>query len=194
MRIRRASALVAERWRQLSLLPKRVLLRRVGLVASVCIVGSLVLARFTWGSSGPGIATPFAFAALFLAAVALMGVVVVHSQDLVEELEASHPPQVRDRGRVARAVNPMLWTVSARGRRAFRVWRARVGSTLRREATRESIARRIRDLGSSLSGVPSEGRSPEAGGPLARPRSPHAARPAETDRRGSPDRSPVASA
>jgi hypothetical protein len=169
MRIRRVSALVSEWWRQLSRVPKRVLLRRIGAVALAGVVGSIVLAKLTWGSSGPGIATPFAFAALFLAAVALMGVAVVHSQDLVDELEASHPPRVRKRGRFARAVNPMLWTATAWFRRAFREWRARVGSALRREATRESLARRIRALASALSGVPSGGVSPAVAGPLARP-------------------------
>jgi hypothetical protein len=169
MRFRRAYALVTEWWRRLSMLPKHVLLRRVGLVGFIGVVGSIALAKLTWGSSGPGIATPFAFAALFLAAVALMGVAVVHSQDLVDELEASHPPRVRNRGRFARAVNPMLWTVSARLRRASRRWRARVASTLRREVTRESLTRRLRALASALSGVPSGGVSPAAAGSLARP-------------------------
>jgi hypothetical protein len=174
MKIRRVYPLVAERWRRLSMLPKRVLLRRVGAVALVWVVGSIAVAKLTWGSSGPGLATPFAFAALFLAAVALMAVAVVHSQDLVDELEASHPPRVRNRGAFARVVNPMLWTASARLRRAVRDWRARVASTIRREATRDSLTRRIRALASALSGVPSGRLSPVAAGPLARPIAPRA--------------------
>ncbi|HYU40167.1 MAG TPA: hypothetical protein VEM59_10075 [Acidimicrobiia bacterium] len=169
MRIGRAHALVTEWWRRLSMLPKHVLLRRVGVLGFVGVVGSIALAKLTWGSSGPGIATPFAFAALFVAAVALMAVAVVHSQDLVDELEASHPPRVRNRGAFARVVNPMLWTASARLRRAFREWRARVASTLRREATRDSLTRRLRAVASALSGVPPGGLSPAAAGSLARP-------------------------
>lgn len=149
--------------------PKHVLLRRVGTVAVAYVVGSIVLAKFTWGSRGPGIVTPFAFAALFLAAVALMGVAIVHSQDLVDEMEASNPPELRKRGGFVRAVNPMLSTVNAKLRRALREWRAWVGPRLRRELTRESFDRRIRALARALSGVPPAGVPPSHVGRLTRP-------------------------
>lgn len=169
MRNRRVSTLVTRWWRQLSALPKPALLRRVGLVALAYVVGSIVLAKFTWGSRGPGIVTPFAFAVLFLAAVALMGVAVVHSQDLVDEMEASRPPRVRNRGGFARTVNPMLWTVTAKLRRRFRECRAWVRATLRRELTRESLTRRVRRLAHALSGAPPAGVPPSHAGRLTRP-------------------------
>jgi hypothetical protein len=149
--------------------PKRVLLRRVGVVALAYVVGSIVLAKFTWGSRGPGIVTPFAFAALFVAAVALMGVALVHSQELVDEMEASRPPRVRNRGGFARKVNPMLWTVTAKLRRLFREWRAWIGPTVHRELTRDAFVRRVRALRHALSGVPPAGVSPAHAGRLTRP-------------------------
>lgn len=145
--------------------PKHVLMRRVGAVAVAYVIGSIVVAKLTWGSSGPSIVTPFAFAALFLAAAALTGVAIIHSQDLVDEMEASHPPRVRNRGGFIRSVKPLLATF----RSAVREWRASAGATLRREVTRGALVRRSRALARSLSGVPPAGVSPAGAGPLARP-------------------------
>jgi hypothetical protein len=165
MRVRRAYSAVIEGWRRRSMVPKHVLMRRVGAVAVAYVIGSIVVGKLTWGSSGPSIVTPFAFAALFLAAVALTGVAIIHSQDLVDEMEASHPPRVRNRGGFVRSVKPLLATF----RSAFREWRVSAGSTLRREVTRGALVRRSRALARSLSGVPPAGVSPVGAGRLARP-------------------------
>jgi hypothetical protein len=165
MRVRSAYSVAIRWWRRRSIAPKHVLMRRVGTVAVAYVIGSIVVAKLTWGSSGPSIVTPFAFAALFLAAVALTGVTIIHSQDLVDEMEASHPPRVRNRGGLARTVRPLLAAL----RSAFAEWRASVGSTLRRAATRDALVRRSRALAHSLSGVPPAGVSPAHAGRLTRP-------------------------
>jgi hypothetical protein len=168
--------------------PKHVLMRRVGAVAVAYVIGSIVVAKLTWGSGGPSIVTPFAFAALFLAAAALTGVVIIHSQDLVDEMEASHPPRVRNRGGFVRTLKPLLATF----RSAFREWRASAGATLRREVTRGALVRRGRALARSLSGVPPAGVSPAAAGPLARPiAAPRPSRPVRAAARQQKTRPPL---
>jgi hypothetical protein len=169
MGIRRAYSAVIGRWRRRSMDPKHVLLRRVKTVAVSYVVGSIVVGRLTWGSHGPGLVTPFAFAALFLAAAALMGIAIIHSQDLVDEMEASNPPELRRRGRFVRVMNPMLSTANAKFRRASREWRARVGRAFRRAASREGLVRSTRALARALSGVPPAGTSPRNAGRLGRP-------------------------
>jgi hypothetical protein len=152
-------------WRRQSSHVKRRLLIRTGAVALGVVAGSIIVAKLTWGSRGPGLVTPFAFAGLFLAAAILFVLAVLSSEELVDEMESSHPPRVRRRGVYQRAMRR-----NARiARRSFAVWLAWVGPTLRRHVTRASVTQGLRGIVDALSGVPPAGTSVRHAGPLARP-------------------------
>lgn len=159
---------------------KRVLLPRLAAASLAVVVGSIVVAKFAWGTNGPSIVTPFAFAGLFFAAVILFAIAITSCEEFVDELEASRPPRVRKRGVVPRALRR---GIAALGR-ALLVWLVWVGTALRREVTRKSAAQRWRDLVNSLSGVPPAGVTADHAGPLARPVDASRAAPAERDAHG----------
>jgi hypothetical protein len=149
-------------WRRWSAEPGKVARRRrTGVMALVVVVGCIVVAKLLWGTTGPGIATPFAFFVLFVAAVTLLAVTIIHSEELVDELEASHPPRVRNRGGLARTIAALD--------RVLVAWLSRAGPALRREMRRDSLVRRSRALADALSGIPPSGVSLANAGPLARP-------------------------
>ena len=156
---------VADWWGRRSRAAQKRLMIQAGAVALGVIVGFLVVAKLTWGASGPGLVTPFAFFGLFLAAVILFAVTVASSEELVDELEASRPPRVRKRGVVPRAVRQ---AIAAFGR-AVLAWLMRIGLSIRRAIAREHIARRWRVLAEALSGVPPAGVYALHAGPLAQP-------------------------
>jgi hypothetical protein len=160
-----ADITVADWWRRHSAASKKRLMLKAGAVALGVVVGSIVVAKLTWGTTGPGLVTPIAFFGLFVAAVILFALAVVSSEELVDELEASHPPRVRKRGVVPRALRR---AIAALGRAvlASLLW---IGLALRREITRKKIAQRWYALADALSGVPPNGVSATHAGPLARP-------------------------
>jgi uncharacterized membrane protein YfcA len=166
-------------WRRQSAYAKKRLLIRMGAVAIGVVVGSIFVAKLTWGRRGPGLITPFAFAGLFLAAAILFVLTVVQSEELVDELESSRPPRVRRRGVYPRAMRRF----ARASRRSFVVWLSWVGATLRREVTRESIARWGHGLVDALRGVPPAGTPAPRAGPLVRPRPVHGGVTAEPNRR-----------
>jgi hypothetical protein len=152
-------------WHRQSAYAKKQLLIRTGAVAVGVVIGSIIVAKLTWGSRGPGLVTPLAFVGLFLAAAILFVLAVLSSEELVDEMEASRPPRVRQRG-----VYPREIRRQARfARRSLAAWLAWVGPKLRRALTRESIAQWGRDVIRALRGVPPPGTPPVKAGPLARP-------------------------
>jgi hypothetical protein len=152
-------------WHRHSAHAKKQLLIRTGAVAVGVVVGSIIVAKLTWGSRGPGLATPLAFAGLFLAAAILFVLAVLSSEELVDEMESSRPPRVRERG-----VYPREIRRRARfARRSLAAWLGWVRPRLRRALTRDSIAQWGRDVIRALRGVPPPGTPPVKAGPLARP-------------------------
>jgi hypothetical protein len=163
-----ADMTVADWWRRHSAAARKRIMLQAGAVALGVVVGSIVVAKLTWGTSGPGLATPVAFFGLFVAAVILFALAVASSDELVEELEASHPPRVRKRGVVPRALRQ--W-IAALGR-AVLAWLLSIGWALRREMKRERMAQQWRVLAEALSGVPPRGAFPVHAGSLAVPVTP----------------------
>jgi hypothetical protein len=152
-------------WHRQSSHAKKQLLIRTGAVAVGVVVGSMIVAKFTWGSRGPGLVTPLAFAGLFLAAAILFVLAVLSSEELVDEMESSRPPRVRQRG-----VYPREIRRRARfARRSLGAWLAWVGPKLRRQLTRASVTGLRRGLVDAMKGVPPPGTPPPPAGPLARP-------------------------
>jgi hypothetical protein len=138
---------------------------QAGAVSLGVVIGSIVVAKLTWGTRGPGLATPFAFFGLFVAAVILFALAVVSSEELVDELEASHPPRVRERGVIPRALR--RW-IAALGRAVLDCL-VLIGLAIRSELAPERIAHWWRAFAEALSGVPPAGVSATHAGPLARP-------------------------
>jgi hypothetical protein len=164
-RIGPADITVADWWRRHSAAARKRLMIKAGAVALGVVVGSIAVAKLTWGTSGPGLVTPFAFFGLFVAAVILFALAVVSSEELVDELEAAHPPRVRKRGVVPRALRRAIAAVGG----AVLAWLLWIGLALRREMAPAKLAQRWHALADALSGVPPSGASLTDAGPLARP-------------------------
>jgi hypothetical protein len=160
-----ADMTVADWWGRHNAASKKRIMLQAGAVALGAVVGSIVVAKLTWGTRGPGLVTPFAFFGLFVAAVILFALAVVSSEELVDELEASHPPRVRKRGVVPLALRRAIAAVG----RAVLAWLLWIGLALRREMAPETMSHRWRALAEALSGVPPDGVSVTHAGPLARP-------------------------
>lgn len=158
--------------------------RRTGAVALAVVVGSIIVAKVSWGTRGPSLATPFAFAALFFAAVALLAVAIVSFDEFVDELDGSHPPRVRNRVGFVRNAKRIIRVLAA----AINA----VDDALIRNVTRESLGQWGRAMSDALTGVPPSDAAPvhAHAGPLARPGGPRASRAAPRGHRRNPRRNP----
>ena len=119
------------------------------------------------------------------AVVTLFAVVIAWSQTSGDEIDTDHPVWVTNRGVIAGTMRRLWRNVAAGAQRASRVWLAsaasivtglaarleRMVAVLRREVTRDAVARWVRAAAVSLSGVPPpEVKPPASAGRLARPR------------------------
>jgi hypothetical protein len=152
---------------------KRVPLPLAAAVASCAAIGSVLLARSTWGvSSRLGPATVVAFIVLFVAAITLLAVAIAACQSVVDEMDASDPLRVRKHGVVARGVKAMFrraFALSARASRAGLRWLSSTVAASRREVTRDALGQWTRAAAAGLSGVAPAGVPPPSGaGRLAR--------------------------
>jgi hypothetical protein len=163
MRMIRRVVLVCSRWwyKWTTTPGYRARVRRTTLTAVVVVVLSIVVAKLLWGNRGPGFFSPLVYAALFFAAAILFAVTILSSDEFVDELEASHPPRVRNRAGFVRHAKRTLRVLSA-GIKS-------VDAMLTRTLTRESIARWSSAIGEVLCGIPPVGATPAGAGPLGRP-------------------------
>jgi hypothetical protein len=157
-------------------------LRRTGAVSCSVVIGSLVLARVI-----P--ATRLLLALVFIvfvgAVVTLFTVVIAWCQASGDEIDAAARARVTNRGVIARTMRRLWRNVAASAQRASRVWLSsaasvvtglasrlgRMVAALRREVTRDAVARWVRAVAVALSGIPPPQVSPPASaGRLARPR------------------------
>ena len=134
-------------------------------MASAVIIVSVVTGIVTGVMTG-GIVRPFALTALVLASVALLGVGIVSFQSVVDELDESDPLATKQGGALGPTIKRALRKARSSAARVAREWHA----ALRRNITRESLARLARACADALSGVPpAEVSPPPSAGPLARP-------------------------
>jgi hypothetical protein len=160
--IRRVVLVGSQWWDKWTTTPGyRARVRRTTVTAVVVVILSIVVAKFLWGDSGPGFFTPLVYAALFFAATILFAVAILSSDEFVDELEASHPPRVRNRAGFFRHAKRTIRVVSA-GIKS-------IDAMLSRNLTRESITRWSHAAGVVLCGVPPAGAVPRGAGRLARP-------------------------
>ena len=170
-------------------------LRRTGAVSCGVVIGSLVLARVI-AATGSGLLLALVFIVFVGAAVTLFAVVIAWCQASGDEIDAAAQVRVTNRGVIARTTRRLWQNVAASAQRASRVWlvsaasivtglASRLGrmvAALRREVTRDAVARWIRAVAVALSGMPPPQVSPPASaGRLARPRAaPRPPRPARS--------------
>jgi hypothetical protein len=160
--IRRVVLVSSQWWGKWTTTPGyRARVRRTTVTAVVVVIFSIVVAKLLWGDSGPGFFTPLVYAALFFAATILFAVAILSSDEFVDELEASHPPRVRNRAGFFRHAKRTIRVLSA-GIKS-------IDAMLSRKLTRESITRWSHAAGLVLYGVPPAGAVPRGAGQLARP-------------------------
>jgi hypothetical protein len=162
----------------------RVDLRRTGAVSCGVLIGSLVLARVI-AATGSRLLLALVFILFVGAAVTLFAVVIAWCQASADEIDAAAPVRVTNRGNMARTTRQLWRNVVASAQRASRVWLSsaasivtglasrfgRMVAALRRDVTRDAVARWARAAGVALSGTPPPQVSPPASaGRLGRPR------------------------
>jgi hypothetical protein len=177
-------------WRRSQADPGKRDFRRVGLIAFGVVGASVVLARLTQNTAAASAIRALAITLFALAAIALLGVVILMGEEVVDEMDASDPLRARDGG----AYGPGVKRIVGKARRESRAWISSVPGRirgLRRNLTRTSLSRMAATSVEALGGVPPSGAGPPPGaGRLARPT---AARPtrrtpaASTRARGSTD-------
>jgi hypothetical protein len=183
----------------------RVDLRRTGAVSCGVVIGSFVLA-WVIAATGSRLLLGLVFVVFVVAVVTLFAVVIAWCQASDDEIDAAGPVLVRNRGVIARTMRRLGRNVAASAQRASRVWLSstasivtalasrlgRMVATLRREVTRDALARWVRAAAVALSGVPPPQVSPPASaGRLGRPRAaPGPTRPARVSTQAVDPRDP----
>ena len=170
-------------WRRAHADPGRRDFRRIGLVAFGVVGVSVVLARLTQDTAVAGLIRALAITLFGLAAIALLGVVIMMGEDVVEEMDASDPMRARHGG----AYGPRIKRFLRDARSASKAWIVSIPRRirgLRRDLTRESLSRLAASSVEALGGVPPTDAGPPPGaGRLARPTPP----PADADPVGPDD-------
>jgi hypothetical protein len=156
-------------WRRSHADPDKRDFRRIGLLAFGVVGVSVVLARLTQDTAAAGAIRALAITVFAIAAIALLGVVILMGEEVVDEMDASDPMRARQGGAYGSRIKQFLrdarhgtwvWITSIPGK---------VGG-LRREVTRESLARMAVASVDALGGVPPADAGPPAGaGRLAQP-------------------------
>jgi hypothetical protein len=156
-------------WRRSQADPRKRDFRRVGLIAFGVVGTSVVLARLTQNTAAASAIRALAIMLFALAAIALLGVVILMGEEVVDEMDASDPLRARDGG----AYGPGVKRIVGKARRESRAWISSVPDMirgLRRNLTRKSLSRMAATSVEALGGVPpSDAGPPPGAGRLARP-------------------------
>jgi hypothetical protein len=173
-------------WRRRTADPaKRVPLRRAGAVSLGVVIGSLVLARVI-AATGSRALLALVVMVFVVAAITLFVVVIAWCQEVdeVDEIDTADPVWVTNRGVIARTMKRLCRNAAVSAERASRAGLSSASSiaaglssriagmvaALRREVTRDAVARSVRATAAALSGVPPpDASSPAGSGRLARP-------------------------
>jgi hypothetical protein len=159
-------------WRRSLADPEKRDLRRIGLVAFGVVGASVVLARLTQDTAAAGAIRALAITLFALAAIALLGVVILMGEDVVDEMDASDPMRARHGG----AYGPRIARFLRESRHETWAWITSIPGKvrgLRHELTRESLTRMAATSVEALGGVPPADAGPPPGaGRLARPTAP----------------------
>jgi hypothetical protein len=156
-------------WRRSHADPDKRDFRRIGLLAFGVVGLSVVLARLTQDTAAAGAIRALAITVFALAAIALLGIVLLMGEEVVDEMDASDPMRARHGG----AYGPRIKQFLRDARHASWVWIASIPGKvrgLRHALTRQSLARMAVASADALGGVPPANAGPPPGaGPLAAP-------------------------
>jgi hypothetical protein len=198
---RRGTALRAraiEWWRQCQADPEKRDFRRIGVVAFGVVGASVILAKVTQETPVAVYVRAFAITMFGLATIALLAVVLLMGEEMVDAMDETDPMRVRHGG----AYGPRVKRFFRDLRSATRAWiktRPAKVAGLRHDLTRESLARLAAASGAALGGIPpADALPPEGAGRLARsqnappPPPEQAPEPADTQTRAQAGPSPAA--
>jgi hypothetical protein len=192
-----ARARAIEWWRRCQTDPEKRDFRRIGIVAFGVVGASVILAKVTQETALGGYVRAFAITMFGLATIALLAVVLLMGEQMVDAMDETDPLCVRQGG----AYGPRVKRFFRDLRSASRAWitsRPAKVAALRHELTRDSLARLAAASGAALAGIPpADAAPPEGAGRLARVKSepppPTEHEPTEPDAQaGTPEPSPAA--
>lgn len=130
----------------------------------------MVLAKISQGAPAAGPIRAFSVAMFGLGAIAMLGVVVLMGEEMVDAMDASDPMRASHGG----AYGPRLKRFFREARHRAWTWFTSLPANvaaLRHELTRESLARFVAASGTALGGIPpADVPPPRSAGRLARPK------------------------
>jgi hypothetical protein len=169
---RRGTALRAraiEWWRQSQADPEKRDFRRIGVVAFGVVGASVILAKVTQETAVGGYVRAFAITMFGLATIALLAVVLLMGEEMVDAMDETDPLRVRHGGAYGPRVKRFFRDLRSASRAWIKTRPAKVAA-LRHDLTRHSLARLAAASGAALGGIPPADAPPAAGaGRLARP-------------------------
>jgi hypothetical protein len=155
-------------WRRCHADPEKRAFRRIGLVSFGVVGASVILAKVTQDTPVAGVVRALAITMFGLAAIALLGVVIMMGEEVVGEMDATDPTRVRRGGAYGPRIKRFFRDAGSQSRAWVRSLPARVVA-LRHGFTRDSLARFAVASADALGGVPPAGVAPPRGaGRLAR--------------------------
>jgi len=171
---RRGTALRAraiEWWRRCQTDPEKRDFRRIGVGAFGVVGASVILAKVTQETAAGGYVRAFAITMFGLATIALLAVVLLMGEEMVDAMDETDPMRVRHGG----AYGPRVKRFFRDARSASRTWiktRPAKIAALRHDFSRDSLARLAAASGAALGGIPpADAPPPDGAGRLARPES-----------------------
>jgi hypothetical protein len=156
-------------WQRSHADPEKRAFRRIGVISFGVVGGSVVLAKISQDAPAGGAIRAFAVAMFGLAAITMLGVVVLMGEEMVDAMDASDPMRASHGG----AYGPRLKRFLREARHSAWTWFTSLPANvaaLRHRLTRESLARFVAASGTALGGVPpADVPPPPNAGRLARP-------------------------
>ena len=166
-----ARARAIEWWRRCQTDPEKRDFRRIGIIAFGVVGASVILAKLTQETAVGGYVRAFAITMFGLATIALLAVVLLMGEEMVDAMDETDPMRVRHGG----AYGPRVKRFFRDLRSASRAWiksRPAKVAALRHDLTRDSLARLAAASGAALAGIPpADAAPPEGAGRLARVKS-----------------------
>ena len=169
---RRGTALRAraiEWWRQCQADPEKRDFRRIGVVAFGVVGASVILAKVTQETAVGGYVRAFAITMFGLATIALLAVVLLMGEEMVDAMDETDPMRVRHGGAYGPRVKRFFRDVRSASRTWIKTRPAKIAA-LRHDFSRDSLARLAAASGAALGGIPpADAPPPDGAGRLARP-------------------------
>jgi hypothetical protein len=163
-----ARARAIEWWRRCRTDPEKRDFRRIGVVAFGVVGASVILAKVTQETPVGGYVRAFAITMFGLATIALLAVVLLMGEEMVDAMDETDPLRVRHGGAYGPRVKRFFRDLRSASRAWIKTRPAKVAA-LRHDLTRDSLARLVAASGAVLGGIPpADAEPPDGAGRLAR--------------------------